>query len=155
MSKKTVIVLIIGIILIISTLLLISAFEKYFPKPDASDAFIDADIFVTTEQFSSKYIMEKNTEKYSARVLESENKDFVTLFVETNIVESGDKVSINYNNEKLLLNTANPILENIIIDRSENSSTFELDLESLKNYGIIFIKKVPTSVISKVDININ
>lgn len=151
MNKK------IGIILIISILFLIAifAFIKFWQRDNVSNEPVVDEVPESEEQVSSKYIMEKKTERYSSRVLESENKDFVTLFVETNIVESGDKVSINYNNEKLLLNTANPILENIIIDRSVNSSTFELDLESLKNYGIIFIKKVPTSVISKVDININ
>lgn len=112
---------------------------------------ISNDVF---EEMSGKYIMEEFKEEYSARLLESENKEYVTLYVETNVIESGESISIDYNNEKLLLNTANPLLENIKIERKDNISTFSIDIEALQNYSIVFIKKDVKSKIKNEDIKL-
>lgn len=109
---------------------------------------------IVSGETSGKYITEEIKEKYSMRILESENKEYATLYIETNIIESGEKVSIDYNNEKFLLNTANPLLENIEIKRNNNISTINIEIEKLQNYSITFIKKDVKSKIEKADIKV-
>lgn len=146
MNKKVLIVILVAILILIS----VFACVIFWPKEEINN--VSQGSLQGNEEPESKYVMEENNEKYSARILEAENKDFATLYIETNITESGDKISVSYNNEKFLLNTANPDLEDIEIIRKEKVSTFDLEVETLKNYGIIFIKKNPKSIVVKEDI---
>ena len=149
MNKKTLIIFIIVIILI---LIFSCLCIGLFPFDDERDLIPDSGD--SSGEIVGKYIMENVYEKYNVRLLESENREFVTLYIETNVLESGEKVSIGYNNDKLLLNTANPELENIEIKKDANINEFELKLESVKNYGIIFIKKDLSSKVNREDVKI-
>ena len=106
------------------------------------------------EEQPSKYIMEEKAESYEAMLEEAESKDFITLFIQTNIFENTKKIKVNYNSKKLLLNTANPFLENVEISKAgeDGFKSFEIDINPLENYNMIFIKKAKDSKIEKEDV---
>lgn len=107
------------------------------------------------QEEQGKYIKEDKQEELNMRLLESESKDYVTLLIETNIFEGEKPYKIQYNNQKYILNTANPLLDNVEIEKTNKISSFELKLEELQNYSIIFIKKDPKSSTKKEDIKIS
>ena len=105
-------------------------------------------------EVSGEYIIEQKNDSYEAMLEESESKDFATLFIQTNIFENSKKLKIKYNSTKLLLNTANPLLESIEIEKADENGfkSFEVDINPLENYNIIFIKKSLNSAIIKEDV---
>ncbi len=107
---------------------------------------------VIQDEDDNKYVKEQTNEKFSLRILEADNKEYVTLFIETNIFENEEIIQISYNNEKYILNTANPILENVEIEKGNEINKFSISVSSLENYSIIFIKKDSKNIVDKNDI---
>lgn len=107
---------------------------------------------VIQDEDDNKYVKEQTNEKFSLRILEADNKEYVTLFIETNIFENEEIIQISYNSEKYILNTANPILENAEIEKGNEINKFSISVSSLENYSIIFIKKDSKNIVDKNDI---
>ena len=112
--KKNVLLIILLIILILT--LGIFVFIKCdftFPEiPKAPQVDESGDI---TED---KYAVDIKREDYSARILEVENKEYVTLYIETNIFENEKEILIKYDNAKYILNTDNILLEDVEISKT-------------------------------------
>lgn len=123
------------------------------PIPPSNEGIIENENTQNTE-VSGEYIIEQKNDSYEAMLEESESKDFATLFIQTNIFENSKKLKIKYNSNKLLLNTANPLLEGIEIGKVDENGfkSFEVDINPLKNYNIIFIKKASNDMITKEDV---
>lgn len=103
------------------------------------------------------YVMEFETEKYEGRVLESETKEYITVFLETKLFEGKEKVEITYDSEKYILDRANPIVGNLLpedVEGAQNRKVFHVELEPITNYSIDFIKKNPQSVATKADVEL-
>ena len=98
---------------------------------------------VEDTQIISKYLKEEKLGVYNYRILESENKDYLTLFIEANVFEEARKIKITYNSSKLILDTGSPLLDKVGINSIEEDSSkkyIEIDLNSLDNYSIMFAK---------------
>lgn len=103
------------------------------------------------------YVMEFETEKYEGRVLESETKEYITLFIETKLFEEKEKIEITYDSEKYILDRANPIVGNLLpesVEGAQNRKYFHVELEPITNYSIDFIKKNPQSEPMKADVEL-
>lgn len=147
LMKKEKIVSIIILVLIILILIGQAVYinrNKNMPLEDVPLVIQDED--------DNKYVKEQTKEKFSLRILEADNKEYVTLFIETNIFENEEIIQISYNNEKYILNTANPILENAEIEKGNEINKFSISVSSLENYSIIFIKKDSKNIVDKNDI---
>ena len=147
LMKKEKIVSIIILVLIILILIGQAVYinrNKNMPLEDVPLVIQDED--------DNKYVKEQTNEKFSLRILEADNKEYVTLFIETNIFENEETIQISYNNEKYILNTANPILENAEIEKGNEINKFSISVSSLENYSIIFIKKDSKNIVDKNDI---
>ena len=146
--KKNVLLIILLIILILT--LGIFVFIKCdftFPEiPKAPQVDESGDI---TED---KYAVDIKREDYSARILEAENNEYVTLYIETNIFENEKEVLIKYDNAKYILNTANILLENVEISKTGNINSFKLKISQRTNYNISFIKKAKENIVEVSDI---
>ena len=109
---------------------------------------------VTIEEEKSKYAMEQKNDMYNVRVLEADNKEYVTLYIETNLFENEKEVLIKYDNSKYILNTANIFLENVELEKGETTNAFRFKLSQLTNYSILFIKKSIENEVETTDITI-
>lgn len=106
---------------------------------------------------ANSYVMEFETEKYEGRILESETKEYITLFVETKLFEEKEKIEIIYDSEKYILDRANPIVNNLLpeaVEGVENRKYFHVELEPITNYSIDFIKKNPQSIPTNLDVEL-
>lgn len=135
------------IILIVVALISLFLVGLYFTKDNEID-YPQND--VTIEEEKSKYAMEQKNDIYNVRVLESDNKEYVTLYIETNIFENEKEVLIKYDNSKYILNTANIFLQNVEIEKGDTINSFKFKLSQLTNYSMLFIKK---SLANEVEVN--
>ncbi len=104
------------------------------------------------EQTERVYISEFSGDGYTARLLESENKDYLSLFVETEMFEGTKQVQISYDSEKYILDTANPVFDNTEIMDDEKIKSFEIEVEALKTYTLNLIKRNSNIVASADDV---
>ena len=146
--KQTKIVCIIMIVLIIGILV----WQLVILNADKTPQFIPSGPTNTEE---NKDTLDKQNEKYNMKIVESNNKEYVMLVVETNLFDGSEKLTIEYDNNKYLLNTANPLLENVEIQKGKSTNVFKVNVESLENYTIIFIKKAIQQNVEAKDIVIN
>lgn len=146
-DKKWIIII---IVLILAILAIVLAFTtRKMPEGSPSEGYTPNEEPVVEK---SIYIMEEKKEEYSARTLESATKDYMTLFIETNIFEGEKTFRITYDRTKYTLETASPLLENVKIEKGENTNSFVLNLQPLENYSIILIKKDLNVVAEKEDV---
>ena len=107
---------------------------------------------------SNVYVEQVDMEKFSWRVLESETKEYVTLFIETKLFDDSVKAIIEFDSSKYILDKANPLLEEIAIkeiEECDGKKFFELELDSITNYSVDFIKKNLTNIPNVNDIDVN
>ncbi len=98
------------------------------------------------------YINQFSGDGYTARLLESDNKDYLSLFVETGMFDGIKQVEISYDSEKYILDTANPVLEGIKVTEDAGLKNFELEIEAVKTYTLSLIKRNSNIVASAEDV---
>lgn len=150
MKKKVAAIAIVSLIIVLLVLIGVGMWNTN--KTQNENVNTDS---VINEQTEKTYVQEFKTNEYSARVLESDNKEYLTLYIETNMFDNSKVVNVSYDFEKYMLDTANPLVANV--ERKENAGTksFELELESLKTYMINFVKKNSNNMPAIDDISVN
>ena len=93
------------------------------------------------EQVERVYINQFSGDGYTARLLESDNKDYLSLFVETEMFDGTKQIEISYDSGKYILDTANPVLENIEITENTELKSFDIEVDALKTYTLSLIKR--------------
>ena len=86
-------------------------------------------------------LLEQKEDVFSSKIIESDNKEYVTLVIESNLFEGTKKLQIVYDNEKFILNTTTPIFKDVSIIKEGNKSSFEIQVNQLDNESFIFTKK--------------
>ncbi len=152
-SVKSFLIALIAIIIVVSALVLVKIRIDRKNKVGTVSSSTNLSTLFNEKQ-SSKYFMEEKKNAYNARAIEAESKDYFTLFIESNIFEGEKQIKINYDSGKYILNTANPIVENVEIKKDDRYNSFEISIASLSNYSIVFIKKDVNSEVAVDDISI-
>lgn len=146
------------IVIIITILVLILVMTYLFVKKrskETAPVIQNNDMVILQEEKVA--ILDKNLDAIHAKVEESENKQYVTLFIEGNVFEKTRKVNITYNSSKLILNTAQPLLEGIstqAVAGSESKRMFTIEAKGLENENIIFIKKQVNATVTENDFSL-
>ncbi len=83
-----------------------------------------------------------DTEIYEINLEDNENAEYSNLYISTKELENVIKIS--YDNTKVILDTNNELLQDIIISEKGTKSIITLTLEKNSNYNITFIKKDKT-----------
>ena len=144
MKKKiagVVIAILIILVLVILGIKLMPNNQNEIATPNSGD-----------EQTERVYINQFSGDGYTARLLESDNKDYLSLFVETGMFDGTKQVEISYDSEKYILDTANPILEGIEVTEDAGLKNFEIEVEAIKTYTLSLIKRNANIVASADDV---
>lgn len=153
-DKKTIwIVMVIAIIALIGVITWFMSNQKKNPVEQATSGGHE----IIQQEEKKEAILDENLEVIHAKLEESDNKQYVTLFLEGNVFENTQKVRITYNSEKLILNTAQPMLQGIevkSVEGNEAKKEFLIEVKSLENESMIFIKKNAKGEVSKEDVSV-
>ncbi len=128
----------IGIIIIV--ILCIAIIWMYKPKEQRNE-----NVPITTNNTPKEEmkpdLLEQKENEFSSKIIESDNKEYVTLIVGANLFEGTKTLQIVYDNAKNILNTTNPILKDVSVIKEGNKSSFEIQVNQLENESFIFTKK--------------
>lgn len=153
-DKKTIwIVMVIAIIALIGVIAWFMSNQKKNPVEQATSGGHE----IIQQEEKKEAILDENLEVIHAKLEESDNKQYVTLFLEGNVFENTQKVRITYNSEKLILNTAQPMLQGVevkSVEGNEAKKEFLIEVKSLENESMIFIKKNAKGEVSKEDVSV-
>lgn len=133
MKEKKKIFIIVPIVIFV--LICVIGFSLY----KTNDKVISDDLEISN---ANSYVKEFDNENFQGRVLESDTKEYLTLFLETKLFEGQKEVSISYDSSYYILNKANPLVSNVnILSGDKTTKSFEILVEPINNYSINFIKK--------------
>lgn len=146
MKKKiagVVIAILIILVLVILGIKLMPNNQNEIATPNSGD-----------EQTERVYINRFSGDGYTARLLESDNKDYLSLFVETGMFDGTKQVEISYDSEKYILDTANPVLEGVEVTEDAGLKIFEIEVEAVKTYTLSLIKRNLNVMVLKEDVRV-